>query len=332
MKRFFASALCALAVICLANSAAARAGEPVAADSESGWKLTGGGGFYILQPHFKNNPAVTVSRTNPDTGILNITQTDFSYDASIAPYAWIGASMCNGFGARARVFHFDDTVSLDRINDGLTAIDSAAPLGLQNLSTTAGDRLVFSTSLNMLVVDIEGTHTAKANGWDMTFSGGVRWARLQQTYNHSETPLGGEVDAVDSEHTFSGAGPIVGIELRRALGCSGFSLFGSARGAVLFGSGDQDASQRVDNELSTTASVSHDDVLAVTELELGAEYARDMGRYRLFVQAGFVGHVWFGAGNGANNEMIPVLVDPEVSDNSTNLGLIGGRLSIGIQY
>lgn len=332
MKRFFASALCALALI---SSATLHAEEPVAAEAEPSGRLTGGAGFYILQPHFKNNPAFTVAQTTPG-GSTNISAQDFSYDASIAPYAWIGANLCNGLGVRARVFHFDDTVSRDTINDGLSAIDSAGPLGLQNLSTTAGDRLVFSTSLNMLVCDFEAVHPVKCNGWDMTFTGGIRWARLQQTYNHSETPLdGSNVDAVDSEHSFSGAGPIVGLELRRALGCSGFSLFGSARGAVMFGSSDQEALQTIGSGTETSfvsASASHEDVLAVTELELGAEYARNMGRYRLIVQAGFVGHVWFGAGNGANNEVIPVLVDPEISDNNSTLGLVGGRLSVGIQY
>jgi hypothetical protein len=303
-----------------------------------GHKHGGGGGIqagvatYYLQPHYETNPAFTASRQATD-GTLQIRQEDFDYDYEFAPLVWAGWVSCDGFGFRGRAWRYENDASVLLSNDGQTAFDSAAPLGLQNLSTTLGDTLLYATDLQIRVYDAEATQSWNVCGWGILLAGGVRYAQINQSYVHVELPAGDTlVDAISSGSNFKGIGPTVALEVRRELGGSGLALYGSARGSLLFGKGKQDAFQVVNNTPNVFASTSRDDVMPITEFEVGAEFGRSMGRGRFFAQAALVGQVWHGAGNGAQNEMIPVLVDPEVSDNSSNLGLFGGKVAIGINY
>jgi len=296
-----------------------------------GGTITGGLGFYYIQPHYETNPAYTFSITAQD-GTSQVRQNDFDYDYDFAPILWLGWANCDGFGFRARTWWYENDASTQLTNDGTFSIDSAAPLGLQNTSTTAGDVLLFSTDIKIRVYDLEATQSYNVGGWNLLLAGGVRYAHLSQSYNHLEAPLNGQVDAISSGSTFKGFGPTVALEVRRDLGNTGLTIYGSARGSVLFGNSSQDSSQVVNNVPDAFASTSRDDVLPITELEIGAEWGYNLGRGRLFAQGALVGQVWHGAGNAAQNEMIPVLVDPEVSDNSSNLGLFGIKLAVGINY
>jgi hypothetical protein len=291
--------------------------------------LSVGGGVYVLYPHWETNPAYTVAK---DTGVIQIRQEDFSYNPGVAPLAWVSYTTCSGLGARARAWRFDESSSISIVNDGNSTYDSAAPLGLQNQSSTAGDRLTYASDLQISVVDLEVIQDLNLGLWNLRIAAGGRYAHMSQSYTHIEVPINTQVDAISSGHQFRGGGPTVAVEVRRQLGCCGLALYGSARGSLLFGTGKQQAFQVVNNNLDTVASTSRDDLLPVSELELGAEFGRQMGHCRLYVQAAVVGQVWYGAGNAANNELIPILVDPEVSDNSSNFGLFGGKLVVGVDF
>ena len=41
-------------------------------------------------------------------------------------------------------------------------------------------------------------------------------------------------------------------------------------------------------------------VLPMAELETGLEYERNVGRAKVFVQAGFAGQAWWSGGNASN--------------------------------
>jgi hypothetical protein len=288
-------------------------------------------GFYYIQPHWETNPSHTINFTAQD-GTTQIRQTDFDYDYEFAPLIWLGWSNCDGMGFRLRYWHLETDASTLLTNDGTLAIDSAAPLGLQNLSTTAGDVLLFASDLKIRVYDAEVTQAAELCGWNLLVTGGLRYAHISQSYVHVELPTLGNtlVDAISSGHNFKGIGPTAALETRRGMG--GLAIYGSARGSILFGTGKQDSTQVVNNDPNTFASTSRDDVLPILEMEIGAEFTSEMCGSRMFVQAALVGQVWFGAGNAANNELIPVLVDPEVSDNSSNLGLFGLKVAVGVNY
>jgi hypothetical protein len=71
-------------------------------------------------------------------------------------------------------------------------------------------------------------------------------------------------------------------------------------------------------------------VLPVGELEIGAEYGRDLGRAYLVVQLGFVGQVWWGAGNAANSTVLNG--SSFRADNASNLGLVGLAFRLGLSF
>jgi hypothetical protein len=296
--------------------------------------LTVGGGVYVLYPHWETNPAFSIERSNQAGTAVFVRQEDFSYGTDVTPVGWISYTMNSGLGVRARAWRFNQSSNILIVNDGSAAINSAAPLGLQNLSSTAGDQLSFASDLKISVVDLEALQGFDFGMYKLTVSGGARYTHLSQSYNHLELHGVGNtlVDAISSGSQFRGVGPTVAVELKRNLGVWGLGLYGSARGALLFGTGKQSAFQVVNNVPVAGASTSRDDLMPITELEFGVDYSKCIGHCRVYAQAALVGQVWYGAGNAANNEMIPVMVDPEVSDNSSNLGLFGGKLVLGVEF
>lgn len=322
------------------NGGHAMQGMPAASICLKGLEF--GGGVYVLYPHWETNPAFTVTREI--NGVTQIRQEDFKYNTDFTPVGWVSYTTGSGLGVRARGWRFDQTASTFILNDGSATYSSAAPLGLQNQSTTNGDQLRYDSTLKINVVDLEAINDLNLGLWALKFGGGLRYAHMSQSYTHTEVPVTSLVDAISSGHQFRGIGPTFSVEVRRQLGMGGLgtfglgggpigvSLYGSGRGSLLFGTGKQDAFQVANGDLTTLASTSRDDLLPVAELEIGAEFSKQMGHARWFVQAALVGQVWFGAGNAANNELIPVNVDPEVSDNSANLGLFGGKLVVGVEF
>lgn len=289
-----------------------------------------GAGVYYVKPHWETNPAYATTRNIG--GVSSTNQSDFDYDYEIAPRAWLSYVDACGLGVRGRWWMFDGDSTATLVNNGGLAIDSAAPLGLQNLSTTAGDVVTFTSSLELDVIDLEVIQQFRCGWWSCAASFGVRYARLDQTYFHAEVPAPPVlVDAVQSAHDFEGYGPVLGFEGYCPIGCN-LALYGSTRGAILFGDSQQSATQIVNNVLSNVAETSRFDVLPVSEFEIGLEWSRHCGAVRWFANAGMAAQIWLGAGNSANNEMIPVLVDPEVSDNHTNLGFFGWTFTAGVDY
>lgn len=294
--------------------------------------LSFGGGVYLLYPHWENNPAYAVT-TGP--GVARFRQEDFSFHTEVAPYAYISYTSPTGLGLRSRFWRFDQTSTIFLQNDGLSQIDSAAPLNLQNTSFLAGDQLMFEGGLQITVIDLEALQVFNWGLWSLQFSGGVRYSHLAQHYNHLRVPAAGSFDAITSGHNFRGAGPTLGIEARRDLGFWGLGLYGSARGSLLYGTGRQNAFLVGSGSLVATASASRSDVIPVTELELGLDWCKQIKQCRFFVQAAVVGQVWYGAGNAANNEMILPVGQGflgNVADNNANLGLFGGKLVFGLEF
>lgn len=294
--------------------------------------LSFGGGVYILYPHWESNPAYAIST---GTGVLRQHQEDFSFHTEFAPYAFISYVGPTGLGLRSRFWRFDQTSTIFLQNDGLSLISSAAPLNLQNSSLGAGDQLMFEGGLQITVIDLEATQVSNWGLWSLQLSGGVRYAHLSQHYNNLEIPASGSFDAISSGHNFRGAGPTLAVEARRDLGFWGLGLYGSARGSLLFGTGRQNAFLVNNGNLLATASASRSDVLPVTELELGLDWCKQIKNCRFFVQAAVVGQVWYGTGNAANNDIIVPAGQSLIgnsADNTSNLGLFGGKLVLGLEF
>jgi hypothetical protein len=288
------------------------------------------GGFYHIQPRWKTNPAFSISEGVG--GVTTTLQTDFDYDSEFAALIWGGYRLACGVGIEARAWWYDDSDSLQLVNPGTLTIDSAGPLGLSNTSTTAGDTLTFESSLEMQVVDLLFTYSGQIGCGCIDVAAGARYARIEQGYNHVETPAaGGLIDTVSSTHSFEGTGPTVALQGRMAV-TRRFSLLAGVRYSLLVGSFVQDAQLIDDNVITDVRRYRNDDFRPVAELEIGAEYGLRIACTELFVQAAFVAQNWQGAGNSANNDLVVVNVNSEFSDKNADLLLWGFRTELGLRF
>lgn len=318
-------------------------------------------GLYYMQPFWKTNGAYVIERQTegqPSGQINEFTrQEDFDYDFEFAPVIAIEYKCGHGLGVRGRYWHFDagDTVSAINHAGDNVRIRSAHPLGdgvesptpippgFVTLGDGTGDRLVVESGLELDVFDVELTKACDFCGCSVLFFGGVRFARIDQTFNGfvaNRDLTFTEINLTD--HVFNGAGPTLGMEVRHMLGCTGLALFGSGRGSFLYGHHSHHMNSfevleargvRFNPGEFDTSSVEWQDFLPVLEAELGVEWASNAcdGCSLLFVQAALVGQAWLGAGNSSLNEIINIDRSPnEVADADANLGFFGFRVSVGV--
>ncbi len=295
-----------------------------------------GVGFYLMQPRFQGNPAFQLSTVAPGAPITG-SQRDFTYTTSMSPQAIIGYETESGLGIRGKGWRFDQKAQ-EGATIGLNGFATPAnPLGLGGaLPAAAGDQVAASSSLRLDVYEIEVTQRwDPSRTWAFVFGGGVRYAFIGQDYAFSATTPGvGTTGSVTSHRTFSGVGPILSLDVHRGVGGGGFGLYGSGRGSVLFGATHQQANLSSINPftglfgLTATNNTSRSSVVSNLEFEIGAEYRRPVGRMELFLQAGFVGHVWFGAGNASNTDS----TFTGNTNNNSNLGFLGLAVRAGVKY
>jgi hypothetical protein len=299
------------------------------ASCDCGWYA--GVGAYFLKPYWTSNPAFATSQGIG--GVATTTQTDFDYGLSGAPLVWIGyrGPSCLGFELRGWWFHDSEAIELVNAGGGV-AINSAAPLGLRNTSTTAGDELSFASSLDIDVVDLLGSYQATFGLGTLDLGAGVRYARVEQQYRHVEDPAANALlDRIESLHDFEGLGPTLALRGRAAIS-QRLTAIADLRYSVLYGDFDEQAVSFADNVLVANRLHSTDDFLNIAEIELGAEYVVPCDRVEFFLDGALVAQVWEGAGNSANNDSITLLVDPEVADKNADLALFGFRLGGGVRF
>lgn len=304
--------------------------------------VVAGAGFLLVQPRFEGNGAFFVVRQPTQTGstatnrvnIFRTEQVDFGPDVQFAPLVWLGYAGPGGLGARGRWWQFDQS---SRTGTDLPAQTSAGEtIFVGSIPTTLGgtvsnatgpQQIRASSALKLNVWDVEVTQDLPAGTWTLMVSGGVRYAHVAQRFRSTlvETAAATTTSTDTFGHSFNGAGPVLALEVHRPLGETGLSLFGNARGTVLFGGGKSfAATQEVQRTATTSVTTfndalgSQDDILPVGELEVGLEYARAVGRLYLFSQTGLVGQLWQGAGNAT-------------SENG-NLGFVGLSLRAGVGY
>lgn len=309
--------------------------------------LLAGAGIYLLQPYSNNNMAfgfqntANVSGTNPGTRFDS--RVDIRHSMEVAPLVWLGYLGEGGLGGRVRWWYFREGTEQSATgtpasggtanNSNGVLVFSAAPLGLNLITATDGGAMVTTSKLQLQVWDFDSLYRVAGYRWDLLFVGGLRLASLDQAYNayaNHQTLL--------SSSTFSGIGPTLGLEARRQLGGTGFNLYGSGRGSILFGSAHQIAAIPA---LSLVANEHHDIGLPVAEAELGLEYSRYVGASRFFGQIALVGQEWFGAGSASRSstDVIPggkASVSANFSTTShvgdSDLAFFGLLLRAGVNY
>lgn len=356
MKKKLASALSAAALMWLGSAAMAQ--QPCTTPAPV-WQAPScqlndgcndcGGGFYgsvsalWLRPRWENNLAFTTSNTIFDGAntFTNVASQQFGPDAQIQPRVVLGYSSCDGIGARVRWFQgwwSDSQASVDPNGPPATSISSANPLGLAINSFGAPGApasVTSSSNLRLQVFDFEATKNTKIGGLDFTAAGGVRFLHMSQHYDMFISTPGGAVfteQALISDHSHNLIGPTAALEGRLPLG-GGLALYAAGRVSILFGDHRQSAiSGQFAPDLGfgvpvTTAgsAITRDGLMPVTELELGGEWSTSFGNSQLFVQSGFVGQVYYGAGNSSRSGNF-------ANESNSNLGLIGFSVNVGVRF
>jgi len=281
------------------------------------WSINGG--VYLVTPVFGTNPAFLVT-----SGQGNVSrQVDFDQHLQVAPFLALGYVSERGWGLRGRWFQYDHGNSIDHVaapGETVTGISAFAP----GRAATAGTILA-SSNLAVNVLDIEATCSIDSAKWSHLLGIGVRYAHMSQDYRATVFNTKTFID-LTSGHNLNGVGPAFSLETKRRVGESGFAIYGQLHGAVLFGRA-KEMQAAVINGLPMEFSRRHTDVLPVGELEAGLEYERNVGRVKVFGQAGFQGQAWWGGGNASNLDPVGFS-----SAANNNFGFVGAALRVGVRY
>jgi hypothetical protein len=276
------------------------------------WSISGG--IYFLQPVFASNPAFTVQ----SNGGNFLRQVDFSHRLDAAPGVWLGYVSERGWGVRLRWFEFDHGTSGSYAAAPGETISGMSSLTLGNVPVNGAIAASSRFAVNM--GDIQATCNYDDAKWSHLVGFGVRYAHMSQDYAATLSNPAMRID-LSSGHNLNGAGPSFALETKRRIGESGFAVYGQLNGAIVFGQANE-VYTAVNNGVPQQLTRGCHEVLPIGELELGGVYQRCIGRARLFMQAGFVGQVWWGGGNASNLD---------ASANS-NFGLIGLAVRAGVRY
>jgi hypothetical protein len=126
---------------------------------------------------------------------------------------------------------------------------------------------------------------------------GIRWGSFEQSYSDSwVNEYYDETGKNNWDGDFEGFGLVVGFDTTWALG-NNFSLYGTAKQSVLFGSADESWKDSYIGEGSSynKGSSSETVTVAISELGLGVQYDFSLGSVASNVRAGFEGQYWAGA-------------------------------------
>lgn len=164
--------------------------------------------------------------------------------------------------------------------------------------------------IELQAADLEATVTQRVWNWDTVLAAGARYGRLN--YVNPTAGIFGVGNAA-----FDGVGPTLALEGRRRLGSSGFSLYGNARGSLLFGT--------ITNQSIFTfmpRSTIYGEVMGVAENQLGIawDWVADGG---LVIEARAVWETQYWMNNTLSNDAYGI---------GTNLGLMGPTVGLQICF
>lgn len=305
-----------------------------------GARLKADVGFMVLTPRWSSNPALAIISNVMGGGTSVASEVrDFDFNAQFVPTVSLGGVLAHGFGARMNWWGF---VVGDRLaastNTPSTAVipPNGGALLLANVFGTS-TALATAARLHMDVWDFELTDDVRLSRWAGLVALGVRYAHLSQEYTAftTDVSLAGPL-AMFASHNFNGAGPTLALELHRDLGLAGLYFYGYGRGSVLFGSATERSDiQSPGNTMSFTdlsSAAQRQPVLPVGEIDFGLGWNRALRTSVLYAQVGFVGQVWWGAGNATSEPGVLSTILGDSGARNDNLGLIGLSVRTGVNF
>jgi hypothetical protein len=286
---------------------------------ESYGEFSVSGGVLLLQPAFTANPAFTINNlAGKATSIV-----EFRQHLQASPDIWIGYTPERGWGVRGRWFQFNHDA-----NANYTAAPGETIRGITSFpigQTPVAGSIGANSNLAVNLFDLQLTRTCGGELWTHLFGIGARYVHMSQDYRANLTSPLTQID-LTSGHNLNGWGPSVTLATRRRFGASGFAIYGQTNFGLIFGQGNE-SSSAVQNGVRSQNVHGYTDVLPIGEHEVGIEYQHDLGRARLFLQTGFVGQIWFGAGNASNSD-----ISPFSSSSDSNFGFLGLVVRGGVRY
>ena len=172
---------------------------------------------------------------------------------------------------------------------------------------------------------VVGQHFRPSDKLTLSPYAGLRWATFDEGIDLLDDGEG--VSRYTEDHEFSGLGIVVGIDGVRALG-AGFSLYGTAKQSVVFGSSDNSFRDTFQGQTRDSASESDDRVVSITELGLGVQYDFGFSGIAANIRAGVEGQ-WWGGLSGASGDGFD---DSDQGGDSENTGLAGFVLGANFRF
>jgi hypothetical protein len=287
--------------------------------------MTAGVELTFLHPHFESNVAAELLESD---GNQNFTFTDqeFAFDTKLAPRVWLDFTVPGNLGLRATWWEFDhdsDTFTASPPANGFGRITPPV-FGDVDLSTTVPDSVYTATSqLFASTIDLEGTLGFNQGHWKWLAAAGVRFGEMEQTYIGSLTSAAGnQQGTINFRHQAQGVGPTAYFRAQRPFAC-GLALFGSARGALLFGESDSELNAvedlDLDDQLTTRRVTTRDDILPNAEIQVGIQFtATQCGVWHPYFHVALEGQYWGGVGNASSED--------------GSMGFFGGNIAIGAKW
>jgi len=279
--------------------------------------------FVIAKPHFDDDVSL-IRRTTDDVTFETVQQEAFDYDLEFSPRVFLGYVWQSGLGARVRYWTFDhDANSQTATPDasGLETISSPFSLtgGVFVPSTNdPTDTFTAESGIDVDALDVEFTKGVHFDHWALMLAGGIRYARVDQTYQAQVRNANNQLLSDASfTHGFDGVGPTISLQARRPL-IFGLQFFTNARIAALFGNGKSQLIANDNPPFATQEDSSRDDLLTVGELAFGLEWSYKWYGYGFFFRGAMEGQTWQGAGTPTSEE--------------DDLGFFGTTFTAGLDF
>lgn len=264
--------------------------------------------FTFLQPHFETNPAILRQESN-NAGLDTLSETEFDYGTPLSPRVWLETMQGDQLGFRLTYWQFDQAaegITQSPPANGLGRIQPP-PFGNIDLSTTtAGSTLSAGADLNAYTIDVEATECFNTGLWGWLGTAGIRYGEVDQGYQARLVNAAANAQGrIDFRHRVQGVGPTMSLRTSRPF-LRSLSVFGLARGSLLFGDGELSLSavedQDLANPLTTNRSVDRDDLLPIGEIQLGLQYTPFCGSKQPYIHLAMEGQVWHGAGSASSED------------------------------
>ncbi|MEI7911183.1 MAG: Lpg1974 family pore-forming outer membrane protein [Verrucomicrobiota bacterium] len=209
-----------------------------------------------------------------------------SYD--FAGRGTVGYQFADGLFVKGSYFGFGSDIRSTNLLTGTTSEQLDGRMSVSSIDLVVGQ-------------NFKPTETLKLSPYV-----GLRWGTFNEghsditTYNRLASSPGTQY--YGDSLNFSGLGLIVGIDATRSLG-SGFSLYGTAKESVLFGTTDTSNLNAFYPVGATTPTTynnvgnSSDRVLFISELSLGVQYDYCFSNVAANIRLGVEGQWWGGASN-----------------------------------